>query len=152
MVRVPWSTVLIGVLSLVENTSYLIGCNWAWWSSMLHCTSSVGGWSLVSSMWVILAHWSSEKWTKYKLWTLSLLATYNHYCNVFQEPLIPTPLPDYPWQRIGTDLFQYRTALKQLAVEGSISYGSWLPCHRAEYSITALPGCRIDLCEFIYTS
>ena len=25
---------------------------------------------------------------------------------VRKEPLIPTPLPDYPWQLVGTDLFE----------------------------------------------
>ena len=25
-----------------------------------------------------------------------------------EEPMIPTPLPDYPWQRVGTDLFYHK--------------------------------------------
>ena len=25
-----------------------------------------------------------------------------------RKPLIPTPLPDYPWQMVGTDLFELK--------------------------------------------
>ena len=40
-----------------------------------------------------------------------------------KEPLIPTPLPDYPWQLVGTDLFDMNQKHYLLVVD----YFSWFP-------------------------
>ena len=34
-----------------------------------------------------------------------------------KEPLLPTPLPEYPWQIVGTDLFELKGVLYLLAVD-----------------------------------
>ena len=34
-----------------------------------------------------------------------------------KEPMIPTPLPDYPWQRVGTDLFYHKGTNYLLVVD-----------------------------------
>ena len=34
-----------------------------------------------------------------------------------KEPLIPTPLPDYPWQVAGTDLFELNQCHYLLVVD-----------------------------------
>ena len=33
------------------------------------------------------------------------------------EPLIPTSLPDYPWQRVGTDLFEWKKVTYLLIID-----------------------------------
>ena len=33
------------------------------------------------------------------------------------EPLIPTPFPDLPWQRVGTDLFEWKGSSHLLVVD-----------------------------------
>ena len=42
-------------------------------------------------------------------------------CSKFQkqhaEPLIPTPFPDYPWQRVSTDLLKWKTATYLLIID-----------------------------------
>ena len=38
-------------------------------------------------------------------------------CSPNKEPLIPTDLPDYPWQKIGTDLFFMNRANYVVAVD-----------------------------------
>jgi transposase InsO family protein len=37
---------------------------------------------------------------------VSTCQTCQHYARDRAEPLMPTPLPDLPWQKVGTDLFE----------------------------------------------
>jgi transposase InsO family protein len=37
---------------------------------------------------------------------VSACSTCQHYAHDRVEPLLPTPLPDLPWQKVGTDLFE----------------------------------------------
>ena len=52
----------------------------------------------------------------------SLCVTCAHRRTLHVEPLLPSPLPDVPWQKVATDLFEY---------DGSITSLSWITFHAA---------------------
>ena len=39
------------------------------------------------------------------------------HSTINREPMIPSSLPDYPWQIIGTDLFQHKGTTYLLVVD-----------------------------------